>query len=351
MNDPIQRLKALRFETPDYIPMTFHINDACWHHYDQDMLFDLMENHPFLFPHYKRQDGKYVPEYITVAQKDHPYTDDWGCVWETSEDGITGTVTSHPLSNWDDLDEYTAPNPRICTGIGPIDWDMERQRIEEELHRYQFAGGGLRHGHTFLQLCDIRGYQNIIYDMVDDHPSLRRLIEMIESFNTAIVKKYIDLGVTMMGFPEDLGMQRGPMVSPDLFRKFIKPSYQRMMGLARKQGIAIHMHSDGDLHDLIDDLIDGGVEAINLQDLVNDVDWIADRLAGKVCIDLDIDRQQITPYGTRAQIDELIRYEVEQLGSKQGGLMMIYGLYPGCSPESISYLMDAMEKYAFYYEK
>lgn len=46
-------LKAVRFERPDYIPMHFHINDACWYHYPQEQLFDLIEAHPFLFPGFR----------------------------------------------------------------------------------------------------------------------------------------------------------------------------------------------------------------------------------------------------------------------------------------------------------
>jgi uroporphyrinogen-III decarboxylase len=155
--------------------------------------------------------------------------------------------------------------------------------------------------------------------------------------------------VDVFGFAEDLGMQVGPMLSPAHLRRYIKPSYQRMMKLARKSGAVVHMHSDGDIRLLADDLVDGGVEVLNLQDLVNGIDWIAARFAGRVCIELDIDRQFITPYGTPAQIDALIREEVEKLGSKRGGLMMIYGLYPGVPLENAAALMDAMEKYAFFY--
>jgi hypothetical protein len=109
------------------------------------------------------------------------------------------------------------------------------------------------------------------------------------------------------------------------------------------------MHSDGDIRDLVDDIIDSGVEVINLQDLINGIDWIAERFRGKVCVDLDIDRQRITPYGTPAQIDALIREEVEKIGTPQGGLAMIYGLYPGVPLENVKALMDAMETYSFYY--
>jgi hypothetical protein len=79
------------------------------------------------------------------------------------------------------------------------------------------------------------------------------------------------------------------------------------------------------------------------------IDWIADKFAGRVCVDLDIDRQRITAQGTPRQIDELVREEVEKIGRKKGGLMMIYGLYPGVPLENVKALMDAMEKYATHY--
>ena len=152
-----------------------------------------------------------------------------------------------------------------------------------------------------------------------------------------------------MAYPEDLGMQFGPMLSPDQFVRYIKPSNTRWMKYAKDAGVPIHMHSDGDIRTLADHLVESGVEVLNLQDLVNGIDWIAERFKGKICIDLDIDRQTITPNGTPAQIDALIREEVSKLGSKEGGLSMIYGLYPGVPLENVKAVMDAMEKYAFYY--
>ena len=109
------------------------------------------------------------------------------------------------------------------------------------------------------------------------------------------------------------------------------------------------MHSDGDIRDLADDLLGCGIDALNLQDLVNGIDWIAAHLKGRVCIDLDIDRQQVTRFGTPEQIDALIRNAVKNLGSRAGGLMMIYGLYPGVPLENVQALMNAMERYAGFY--
>ena len=139
------------------------------------------------------------------------------------------------------------------------------------------------------------------------------------------------------------------MLSPELFRKYIKPAYTKLMKPARDAGIPIHMHSDGDIRSLLDDLIDSGVEIINLQDLVNGIDFIAERFRGRICVELDIDRQKITPYGTPADIDALIREEVEKIATPKGGLALVYGLYPGVPLENVKAVMDAMEKYSLYF--
>ena len=338
-------LRAILFEKPDYIPMTFAINTACWFTYPQEALFDLMESHPFLFPNFRRPKLPYVPQVHPVQDETKDYVDDLGCVWRTSVRGITGTVVGHPLADWDAFETMVWPDPDKSDGLGPVNWDAFRERVKKS----ELPGGGLRHGHTFLQLCDLRGYQNLMFDMADEDERLPRLIDRLTDFNLELVNRFLDAGVKIMGYAEDLGMQVGPMLSPAHLRKYIVPAYKRLMEPARKKGVIVSMHSDGDIRTLADDLVTSGVQILNLQDLVNGIDWIRDRYAGKLCIELDIDRQDITPYGTPEMIDALIREEVEKLSTPQGGLMMVYGLYPGVPLENIKALMDAMEKYAFYH--
>ncbi len=341
-------LRAVRFEKPERIPMTFHINAACWHHYPPAALMELMVVHPMLFPDFASSE-RIELEYDPTSRAGAPYTDGWGCVWETTDDGITGTVTGHPLASWEGFDSYSPPDPENSSGRDSLDWDQVTAAYRQARERGRLTCGGLPHGHTFMTLMYMRGYEQLIFDMADEEPRLRELLQMIEEFNLSLVQYYLDLGVEWMGYAEDLGMQVGPMISPAHFRHYIKPVYRRLIAPARRAGCIIHMHSDGDIRTLVDDLIEDGVEVINLQDLVNGIDWIGQRLAGKVCIELDIDRQQITRFGTPQEVDGLIRREVEELGSAEGGLMMIYGLYPGVPLKNISALMDAMEKYASYY--
>ena len=342
-------LKAIRFEKPDYIPMTFHINAACWNHYDQNALLDLMGAHPFLFPDFQRPAVPMELEFDANARADQPYTDDFGCVWQTAMDGIVGSVHTHPLADIGKYASYRFPDPEKSMGLGPVDWNAFEAEVARQKAMGLMTYGDLRHGHTFQQLCDIRGYMDALMDLSDEEPEVLDLLERLCRFNLAQINHFLKADVDIVRIPEDLGMQVGPMISPSLFREYIKPLYQRMLEPVRKAGKIIHMHSDGDIRSLVDDIIEGGVDIINLQDLVNGLDWIGEKFRGRTCVDLDIDRQKITPFGTPAEIDAHVRHCIETVGCPDGGLMMIYGLYPGVPLENVKALMDAMTKYACFY--
>ena len=94
---------------------------------------------------------------------------------------------------------------------------MEKN-IQDARARGHLVRGGLPHGHTFLRLQDIRGYENLMFDMAEDHPNLKRLIGMVEDFNYRFVQKYMTLKPDIFYYPEDLGMQVGPHDFSHTFR-------------------------------------------------------------------------------------------------------------------------------------
>jgi uroporphyrinogen decarboxylase len=346
LNNRENILRAARFESPERIPVSFSIGSGCWTYYPQDALQELMAEHPILFPDFEWTDEKIVPQEKPWRLPGAPYTDSWGCVWKTAEFGITGAVIEHPLDDWAAFETFVPPSPDDHNGWGVINWDNIRKNLAAARENSDLAAGGLRHGHTFLTLTYLRGYENLIFDMADEHPMLPRLIGMVEEFNLGFVQRYLDAGAEWMAYAEDLGMQRGPMLGPAQFRKYIKPTYQRLIAPARDAGCVIHMHSDGDVRELAEDILDAGVDVLNIQDLVNGIDWMQSNLKGRVCIDLDIDRQRVTRFGSPAEIDAHLRECVEKLASPQGGLMLKFGLYPGTPLENIKAVMDGMEKYS-----
>ena len=59
--------------------------------------------------------------------------------------------------------------------------------------------------------------------MADGNPKLAEFIGLVEHFNLELVRRYVGAGVEWMGYPEDLGMQKGPMLSPSHFRTYLEP--------------------------------------------------------------------------------------------------------------------------------
>ena len=73
---------------------------------------------------------------------------------------------------------------------------------------------------------------------------------------------------------EDLGTTKGTLMSPDTFRKLIKPCYGTIFDLARRNGLACFMHSDGRIHAILDDLVEVGLQVLNPIDTGSGMDLI-----------------------------------------------------------------------------
>ena len=108
MNDRENTLRAARFESPERIPISFGISSGCWNRYPQDALQELMAEHPLLFPGYEETGEEVIPRHAPWRRAEKPYTDSWGCVWQTAEDGITGAVVEHALSDWASFPAHAA---------------------------------------------------------------------------------------------------------------------------------------------------------------------------------------------------------------------------------------------------
>jgi uroporphyrinogen-III decarboxylase len=160
-----------------------------------------------------------------------------------------------------------------------------------------------------------------------------------------VAQAVLDRGAGHLHAGDDLGLQKSLPISPASWRKLVKPGFARLFGLARERGATVYLHTDGWILDIIPDLIEIGVTTLNPQDLVNGLDNLAEIARGKVNIDLDIDRQKITVFGTPAEIDAHIRECIEVLGSPNGGLSLVFGAYPGTPVENIEAVARAMESY------
>ena len=155
-------LRAIHFERPEHIPVIFWVNPACWHHYPRNVLFELMAEHHILFPEFTSGNAV-LPELAPWERAGEPYTDAWDCVWETTDDGITGSVTKYPLADWDALQDFTPPNPTNTNGMNTIDWAVIEDKIRTAKAEGKHGVGSLEHGHAFLRLSYLRGYEKLLF--------------------------------------------------------------------------------------------------------------------------------------------------------------------------------------------
>jgi uroporphyrinogen-III decarboxylase len=95
----------------------------------------------------------------------------------------------------------------------------------------------------------------------------------------------------------------------------------------------------------LDQLIEAGADVLNIQDRVNGLDNIASMCKGRVCIDLDIDRQYLVPFGRADDIRGYIKRVVELLAMKKGGLMLEAEIHPPTPLENIEAVAKAMEEF------
>lgn len=85
-------------------------------------------------------------------------------------------------------------------------------------------------------------------------------------------------GANAIVIGEDMGTQQGLLVSPDMFRDYFKDLYSRLMGLAHDYGMKVLMHSCGQNREIIDDLIECGVDAFQFdQPAVYDMAELSNR--------------------------------------------------------------------------
>ncbi|MBI5724649.1 MAG: hypothetical protein HZA50_11870 [Planctomycetes bacterium] len=307
------QIRAMKFDRPKMIPVRLGVLPAAWMKY-RDQLSAIAGRYSELLPAGKTDYDKLWSQ--TYAAGDH--TDAWGCVWSNVYHGHEAIVKMHPLPNRQDV------------------WKL----------RMPTKDAGLPHGFMYLRLADLRGFEEIMVDFAEEPPELQKLIDVVLEYNL----RQVDLAIAglkgddMMHFGDDLGIQNSLPISPAKWRKYLKPCFAAIYGRCRKAGACVYMHTDGHIYEIIPDLADCGVNVVNPQIRANGLDNLVGVCKGKVCIDLDLDRQ-LFPFAAPDEIDRHVRECVEAMGSPAGGLWLTAEVDDGVPLENIEAICLALMKY------
>ena len=112
----------------------------------------------------------------------------------------------------------------------------------------------------------IRTMDQVLMDLATDDPVCLRYIERKNAIQLAVLERALEAArgaIDILWLGEDLGTQRGPMVSLELFRRHIRPRHQAFVDLAQRYHIPVMMHSCGSSSWAYEDFIEMGITIID----------------------------------------------------------------------------------------
>jgi len=211
------------------------------------------------------------------------------------------------------LSGYEFPDPEM---VG--DWDRAAENAAKAGDKLYVIGKG---GEYFERMQWLRGFENLMFDFAEGREELNVLGEEIVMHNLKVLEMWQASGADLdaVQFGDDWGSQMQLMLRPSIWREFFKPNYKRMFDLAHEFGWRVHFHSDGHISEIIPDLVEIGVDVLNVQLPVMDLAELGRELKGKVCVRGGLDRQKILPRGTPKEVKSHVREVYSAFGSPEGG--------------------------------
>ena len=134
------------------------------------------------------------------------------------------------------------------------------------------------------------------------------------------------------------------LVDPRTWRELFKPLYRDYCELAHAAGKFAFMHSDGCITDILEDLVEVGVDAINAQLFTMDIAELGERFRGRIAFWGEIDRQQVLRSEDPAVVREAEREVARHLHDPRGGIIAQLELGPGVLPRNVSIAFEEWER-------
>lgn len=234
-------------------------------------------------------------------------TDEWGCKWVAAENGVIGEVSDPLIHDWSDLDTYEPPYDVLDEAdLSTVDEQCEQS--DKFIIPMWWANYNL-----FERMQHLRGSEQLFVDIALEEDELYRLRDMVHQYFMRQAKMWAATKIDGMHIADDWGSQTSLLISPDAWRRIFKPCYKEYCDLAHRHGKYVVMHSDGYIMDILPDLIEIGVDAVNSQLFCMDMDKIEELYFGKIAFWGEIDRQKALPFGTPDDCRKCVRTVAEKL--------------------------------------
>ena len=286
------------------------------------------------------------------------YQDEWGITHHRpKENGLYFSVVKVPLPRTDltveDISNYSWPD------VG----HMERMAgLRDLAGEYRAAGYAVVLKDAFAGIFEfaqrIVGMENLLMMMITNEKAsctlFDKLLELKLEYWQAALTELGDL-VDIVTYADDYGTQTSQIISPDMFRRLIKPRVKTLFDAFAR--LAPHakrfFHSDGNVRPLIPDFLEMGVDILNPIH-IRAKDMEPATLKRDFGRDLvfwggGVDTQGILPTGTPQEVKDDVRRNIEALAPGGGYVFnTIHNIQPDVPPENIIAMWEALQEYGAY---
>jgi len=294
------------------------------------------------------RDGKYLK-----------LQDKWGAVWAMrADDGKNFSPYRAPLANATsvrEIEDHDWPDTASPDRVEAI--AAEADRLYRETDRALILGPCCL---GFFQMgWLLRGFETFAKDLYANpdlvEAVLEKILELKMAYWGALLPR-VSKQVLVVREDDDYGMQSGLVISPDTFRRYMKPRWERLFDVIRKKAtsrVYILFHSCGAVRPLIPDLIDLGVDVLNpVQVSAAGMDTAA--LKAEFGDDLTfwgggVDTQRVLPHGTADEVREEVRRRILDLAPGGGFVFSaVHNIQADVPAENIIAIWEALEMYGQY---
>lgn len=297
--------QVLRGEKPPYVPWSFSFTheaaEKLESHYGTREIEGPLGNHLLGL-------GNDIGFFDDLG--DDIYRDHFGVKWNRKIDKDIGIVEELILAE-PSLDGYAFPDPCHPRFFADIDEKIALYPDRFRVFRIGFS--------LFERAWTLRGMENLLMDFIEHPDFADQLLGRIADYNIAQVREACRYDIDAVYFGDDWGQQRGLIMGPRFWKRFIFPQLQRMYAVVRREcGKDLMIHSCGQVDSLFDDLLSIGLNCFNpFQPEVMDVRSLLLKYRGKLAFHGGLSTQKTLPYGS---VDE-VRAECRALleSGKGGG--------------------------------
>jgi len=260
----------------------------------------------------------------TRLRPDGYLEDEWGLVYRRvpHDFGTYLEVVGRPLrgiASAAELAAYRLPDP-----AAPGRFDLARRQAER--YGQDLALLGIIECTVFEMAWNLVGLEQFLTDMALRRDYVRPLLDRVADYSIGVGLALIDLGADALLTGDDLGMDIGPMISPRMWREWLKPPLQRVFDAYRaaRPDILIAYHSCGSVRPFLDELIAMGVDILNpIQVTARAMDPVELKRAygTRLAFCGGVDQREVLPHGTPAEVEAEVRRRIAELGPGGGYLL------------------------------